>query len=331
MSKRPQALKAPSASNAIASPGFAERVLRGLEWTVLRRLDGLLHGDYETFFRGFGLDLAELREYQLDDDVRYMDWNVTARLATPYVRVYREDREVTVWFLMDMSGSTDFGSPVKKRSIGTQFAAVMARLLTRHGNRVGTILYGDHVDTVVAPGSGRRHTLHILHKMLCRPQLSEGTATDLSELLKAALPMLQRRSVIFLVSDFISAPGWTKPLAQLADRHEIVGVRLFEPLERHLPDLGMLTLRDAETGEQLFVDTHDRAFRDRFASGAERHERQLRSAFANTGIDVLELSTDDDLVDAILRFSDLRRQRKWLATGGKLSAHLRGRRDVFMA
>ena len=127
---------------------------------MIRRLDGQLHGDYRTLFRGFGLDLADLREYQYHDDVRYIDWNVTARLMTPYVRVYNEDREVTAWFLLDLSPSVDFGSQVKKRSVATEFVTVLARLLSRHGNRVGALFYGDKVDMVIPPRSGRRHGLH---------------------------------------------------------------------------------------------------------------------------------------------------------------------------
>src|SRR6266536_1953357 len=129
---------------ALSQPASAEHILRRLEWTVIRRLDGLLHGDYQTLFRGFGLDLADLREYQYHDDVRYIDWNVTARLSTPYVREYHEDREVTAWFLLDLSPSVDFGSrDVKKESASIEFVTVLARLLTRHGNRVGAMFYGD--------------------------------------------------------------------------------------------------------------------------------------------------------------------------------------------
>ena len=309
----------------------AEHILRRLEWTVIRRLDGLLHGDYRTLFRGFGLDLADLREYQYHDDVRYIDWNVTARLQTPYVRVYNEDREVTAWFLLDLSPSVDFGSQVKKRSVSSEFVAVLARLLTRHGNRVGALLYGDNVDTVIPARSGRRHALHILHKMLSRPEPSRSSATNLGDLLRTALRVMPRRSLVFLVSDFISAPGWAKPLAHLAQRHEIIAVRLYDPLEMELPDLGLLTMRDAETGEQLFVDTHDRAFRKRFTALAERREQELRSAFSQATVDALELSTNDKLVDAILRFADLRKRRSQLATGGNLPQHLRGSHDVLMA
>jgi uncharacterized protein (DUF58 family) len=309
----------------------AEDILRRLEWTVIRRLDGLLYGDYHTLFRGFGLDLAELREYQYHDDVRYIDWNVTARLQTPYVRVYNEDREITAWFLLDLSPSVDFGSQVKKRSVSSEFVAVLARLLTRHGNRVGALFYGDSVDTVIPARSGRRHALHILHGILSRPAPSRSAATNLGELLQTALRVIQRRSLVFIVSDFISAPGWAKPLAHLALRHEITAVRLYDPLEMDLPDLGLLVMRDAETGEQLFVDTHDRAFRKRFAALAERREQELRSAFGQAGVDVLELSTDGDLIDAILRFADLRKRRSQLAAGGSLPHHLRGRHEVSMA
>ena len=309
----------------------AENILRRLEWTVLRRLDGLLHGDYQTLFRGFGLDLADLREYQYHDDVRYIDWNVTARLQTPYVRVYNEDREVTAWFLLDLSPSVDFGAHVEKRSVSTEFVGLLARLLTRHGNRVGALLYGYHVDKVIPARSGRRHALHILHSMLSRPQPSASAPTDLSEFFATALRLMRRRSLVFVVSDFISAPGWAKPLALLAQRHEIVAVRLYDPLEMALPDLGLVALRDAETGEQLFVDTHDRAFRKRFAALAERREQELRRAFQQAGIDALELSTNDDLVDAILRFADLRKRRSQLAAGGNLPKHLRGSHDFSMA
>src|SRR5207249_1397457 len=271
----------------------AEAIVRRLEWTVIRRLDGLLHGDYQTLFRGFGLDLADLREYQYHDDVRYIDWNVTARLMTPYVRVYNEDREVTAWFLLDLSPSVNFGSNVKKRSVSTELVTVLARLLTRHGNRVGALFYGDRVDTVIPARSGRRHAIHILHRMLSRPERSRSAATNLRDFLQTAFRVMQRRSLVFIVSDFISAPGWAEPLAHLAQRHEIVAVRLYDPLEMELPDLGLLVMRDAEIGEQLFVDTHDRAFRKRFAAAAERREKELRSAFRRAGVDALELSTHE--------------------------------------
>ena len=308
--------------------GEAERILRRLEWTILRRLDGLLHGDYRTLMRGFGLDLADLREYQYHDDVRHIDWNVTARLQTPYVREYNEDREVTAWFLLDLSPSVDFGShQIKKRALSTEFVTLLARILTRHGNRVGALFYGGNVDTVIPARSGRRHVLHILTRMLARPELARSPATNLKDFLQTAFEVMPRRSVVFIVSDFISTPGWGPPLAHLAQRHEIVAVRLYDPLEMELPDLGMLTIQDAETGEQLFVDTHDRGFRRRFAQAAESRETALRRAFREAGVDALELATDGNLVDAILRFADLRKRRSQLAAGGSLPAHLTARAD----
>ncbi len=299
-----------------------EQILRRLEWTVIRRLDGMLHGDYRTLFRGTGLDLADLREYQYHDDVRHIDWNVTARMQTPYVREYHEDREVTAWFLLDLSPSVDFGSQTKKRSISTEFITVLARLLTRQGNRVGALFYGDHVDTVIPARSGRRHVLSVLHKLLTRPEMLRSDGTDLREFLRTAFQVMRRRSIVFIVSDFFSEPGWAEPLAHLSRRHEVVAVRLYDPLERELPDMGMLVMQDSETGEQLFVDTHDKGFRKRFASVAERRERELRHALARAGVDCLELATDGDLVDALMRFADLRKRRSRLAAGGSLPRHL---------
>jgi uncharacterized protein (DUF58 family) len=309
-----------------------EKILRRLEWTVIRRLDGLLHGDYRTLFRGFGVDLADLREYQYHDDVRYIDWNVTARLQTPYVRVYNEDREVTAWFLLDLSPSVSFGSrDVKKRTVAIEFVTVLARLLTRHGNRVGALFYGDRVDTVIPARGGRRHALHILYGMLSRPEPSRSAATNLQDLLKTAVQLIRRRSLVFLVSDFISVPGWAEPLKHLAQRHEIVAVRLYDPLEMQLPDLGLVVIQDAETGEQVWVDTRDRGFRKRFGAAARQREKELRSALHQAGVDALELSTDGDLVDAILRFADLRRHRSRWAQGGSLPKHLEGSHDLSVA
>jgi uncharacterized protein (DUF58 family) len=300
-----------------------ERILRRLEWTVIRRLDGMLHGDYRTLFRGYGLDLADLREYQYHDDVRHIDWNVTARLQTPYVREFNEEREVAAWFLLDLSPSVDFGSEqVKKRAVSTEFVTVLARLLTRHGNRVGAMFYGVEVDTVIPTRSGRRHVLHLLHGMLNRPEIRQSAPTSLNDLLRPAYDIVRRRSLVFVVSDFISRPGWAETLAHLARRHEVIAVRLYDPLEMELPDLGLLVIQDSESGEQIFVDTHDKGFRKRFAELAVKREEELRTAFRRAGVDALELATDDDLADAIMRFADLRKRRSQLATGGGIPRHI---------
>ena len=320
---------------AANAPLSAEALLKRLEWTVIRRLDGLLQGDYRTLFRGAGLDLADLREYQHHDDVRHIDWNVTARLQQPYVRQFTEDREMTAWFLVDLSASVDFGSnELTKRTVAREFVGVLARLLTRHGNRVGALLYGTEVDTVLPPGNGRVHVLNLLRRIGTRPEQTRTGATQLGDLLVAALGIVKRRSSIFVISDFISAPGWEKALAQLAMRHEVTAVRLFDPLEMELPDIGLVTMRDAESGEQLVVDTHDRGFRARFAAAAERRETALLEGLARAGVDTLELATDDDLMDSILRFADLRKQRSRLANWSgkpgraKVGAHLSSRAGV---
>ncbi len=301
----------------------AEQLLKRLEWTVLRRLDGLLQGDYRTLLRGTGMDLADLREYQHHDDVRHIDWNVTARLEIPHVRVFTEDREMSAWFLLDLSPSMDFGSgEQRKRYVSAEFVAVLARMLTRHGNRVGAMLYGSGVDTVVPARGGRHHVLHLIHKLQTRPEAAQAGPTKLHELLESGANMIKRRSTIFVVSDFISETGWEKPLGLLAQRHEVVAVRLLDPLELELPDLGLIPIRDAETGEQLLVDTHDAGFRKRFARIAAQRESDLRQSLVRAGVDALELSTDDDLVNALMRFTDLRKRRS-RASAGAMPAHLK--------
>jgi uncharacterized protein (DUF58 family) len=293
----------------------ADALLRQLEWTVIRRLDGLLQGDYRTLFRGAGVDLADLREYQLHDDVRHIDWNVTARLQTPYVRQFLEDRDLTAWFLLDLSGSVDFGSgDVTKLAVSTGFVATLARVITRHGNRAGALLYGSRVDTVLPPRSSRAHVLELLARMQAprpkpRPGQPAGGGTSLAELLQLADGVMTRRSLVFVVSDFISTPGWQPALARLSRRHEVVAVRLWDPMEMTLPDVGLVTVEDAETGEQLFIDAADPAFRERYATIAEQQEAALFDSLARAGCDVIELATDDDLLQALLRLSDLRRQR----------------------
>jgi uncharacterized protein (DUF58 family) len=299
-------------------------LLRRLEWTVIRRLDGLLQGDYRTLFRGGGVDLADLREYQAHDDVRHIDWNVTARLQTPYVRQFLEDRDMTAWFLLDLSGSVDFGSAdTTKLAVSTGFVATLARVITRHGNRVGAVFYGQKVDAVLPPRTSRTHVLDLLQRMRKpRPPAEPGAATALADLLRTADGVMTRRSVVFVLSDFISQPGWQEALARLSRRHEVVAVRLWDPLEMDLPDVGLVTVEDAETGEQLFIDASDPAFRERYAAIAQEQETALMDGLARSGADVVELATDDDLLQALLRLSDLRRQRARTAAPRRAPASL---------
>ena len=273
----------------------------------------MLQGDYRSLFRGNGIDLVDLREYQPGDDVRSIDWNVTARMDTPYVREYVEDREVTAWFLLDLSPSVDFGTVDTervKRTVLTDFVATLARLLTRRGNRVGAMFYGSTVERIIPARGGRDQVLRLIDDLLRHPRLANAPFTDLSPLLDAGQRTIKRRSLVFIVSDFISAPGWERPLSLLNRRHEVVAVRLLDPREIELPDVGALIMEDAETGEQLYVDTHDAAFRRRFRDAAERREAEMNGAFGRAGVEALSLSTDEDLVRAIVRMATIRRRRR---------------------
>jgi uncharacterized protein (DUF58 family) len=288
-----------------------ERILLRLDWQVIRRLDGLLQGDYRSLFYGYGVDFADLREYQPQDDIRYIDWNVTARMDTPYVRQYVEDREITAWFLLDLSPSVDFGPTENlKRTVLIDFVTTFARLLTRHGNRVGAIFYGNRIERVIPARGGKVHVLRLVNELLKQPQLRRAPFTDLTPLLEGALGTIKRRSLIFVISDFISAPGWARPLSLLNQRHEVLAIRLWDPSEVQLPDVGLVLMEDAETGEQLYVDTSDRKFRQRFEEAAHRREAELGQAFKQAGVDALSLSTQEDLIRAIVRFASLRERRR---------------------
>jgi len=292
-------------------PSDAERVLQRLDWTVIRKLDGILQGNYRTLFRGFGLELADLREYQLTDDVRTIDWYVTARLQTPYVRQYMEDREVTAWFLLDMSPSVDFGTvATDKRKLLVDFVGVLARLLTRHGNKVGALIFSGSIARTVPARGGRMHVLRLIRELQDQPRLPRAPQTDLSLLLESALRIIGRRSLLFVVSDFLSVKGWDKPLDMLTRKHEILAVRLSDPRESELPDVGAIVFEDAETGEQLFLDTHDRGFRHRFAEAARRRREDLDSLLARRGVELLSLSTEGDMAKEIVLFAIERKQRR---------------------
>ncbi|MCB0223986.1 MAG: DUF58 domain-containing protein [Anaerolineae bacterium] len=290
-----------------------ERILLRLDWEVIRRLDGLLQGDYRSLFYGYGVDFADLREYQPGDDIRYIDWNVTARMDSPYVRQYAEDREITAWFLLDLSPSMDFGtvpSQSLKRTVLIDFVTILARLLTRHGNRVGAIFYGSRIERTIPPRGGRLQVLRIINDLLKQPQLTQTPVTDLSSLLHGGLHTVKKRSLIFIISDFISAPGWERPLNLLSRRHDVLAIRLWDPREMELPDVGPIIIEDAETGEQLYVDTRDRRFRQRFQEAAQRRETELTETFKQAGVDALSLSTEEDLVRAIVRFATMRQRRR---------------------
>jgi uncharacterized protein (DUF58 family) len=288
----------------------AERLLHRLEWQVIRRLDGLLQGSHRTAFRGFGTDFLDLREYEPGDDVRHIDWNVTARMDTPFVRQYAEDRELTAWLLLDRSPSMGFG-PIDrpKELVLCELATTFARLLTRGGNRVGAILFDNEIEETLPPRSTRNQVL-ALTRNLMRPARSNGAITDLTGLLETAQGVIRRRSLVVLISDFITAPGWERPLLQLTERHEVVAIRLLDPREYELPDAGVIVVEDAETGEQLVVDSSDTEFRRRLREAGEHREAELRALTLRAGVDIYEVSTADDLVQALVRIIESRKWRR---------------------
>jgi uncharacterized protein (DUF58 family) len=299
--------------NTSTSARTPERILHRLDWQVIRRLDGYLQGDYRSLFYGSGVDFADLREYQPEDDIRYIDWNVSARMNTPYVRKYVEDREVIAWFLLDLSPSVDFGRvDNQKRTVLIDFVATLARLLTRHGNRVGAMMYGNtqSVQHTVPAKGGRNQVLRLINDLLKQPYLSKSSTTNLTPLFNNGLNAIKKRSLVFVISDFISQPGWENPLNLLSQRHEVIAIRLWDPREMELPDIGAIIMEDAETGEQLYVDTHDKKFRQRFREAASQREAMLTETFKRSGVDVLPLSTEEDLIRAIIRFATIRRQRR---------------------
>ena len=283
-----------------ATPALTpDRVLRRLEWQVIRRLDGRLQGDYRTLIRGQGTDFRDLREYEPGDDVRHVDWNVTARMDTVYVREFTEDRELTAWLLLDRSPSMGFG-PVDrtKERLLRDFTTTIARVLIRNGNRVGAILYDNDVSRTIPPRQGRNQVLLLLRDLL-GPVQATGAVTDLRRLLERAARVIKRRSLVVLVSDFISEPGWEQSLARLTQRHEVVAVRLFDPREYELPDAGLIAVQDAET-----------EFRHRLRRAGEERAIAVRDATRRAGVDLHVISTDDDLVEAFVRIVESRKRRR---------------------
>jgi uncharacterized protein (DUF58 family) len=322
------------------APLTPDRVLRRLEWHVIRRLDGRLQGEYGTTLRGHGTDYLDLRDYEYGDDVRHIDWNVSARMDSVFVREFTEDREVTGWLLIDRSASMTFG-PVErtKEEVGREVATTFAQLLVRGGNRVGAILYDNDVQRTIPPRQGRNQVLILLRELL-RPAPKSGLAggdggaarneravgsgrargnrgpggkgavTDLSGLLSLATRVIRRRSLVVIVSDFITEPGWEQPLRRLAARHEVVAVRLIDRREFELPDAGLIVVEDAETGEQLLIDTSDPILRRRLRAAGTEREQALQQATARAGVDLYTIATDDDLVLAFVRMAESRKRRR---------------------
>jgi uncharacterized protein (DUF58 family) len=278
------------------------RLLRRLEWRLGRRLDGRLQGAYRTVWHGDGIDFTDLRAYVPEDDVRHIDWNVTARLDEPYVRQYTEDRELTAWLVVDRSASMRFGGRQGKESVATELAVGLGRLVSQGGNRVGAILYDNGRHLVIPPRTGRDQVLRIAHELMREPEkAAKGQVTDLGGMFKlAATTTARRRSLVFVMSDFIGDPGWDRPLAMLTHRHEVVVIRVTDPAEAELPDVGLILVEDAETGEQLLVDTSDPLLRGRLADQVGAREAELAGSMRRAGIDPHHVTTDQDLLAALV-------------------------------
>ena len=299
---------APVQTTVSATP---EGILHRLDWKVIRRLDGLLQGDYRTLFYGAGTDFTDLREYQPLDDIRHIDWNVTARMNSPYVRQYVEDRDITAWFLLDLSPSMGFGPTERsKQLVLLDIVATLARLLTRNGNQVGAILYNSHLDKTIPPRSGRNQVLRLIRELLNANDKPKGRTTDLNELLNAGLYTLKRRSLVFLISDFFSEPNWERPLTLLNQRNELIAIRLWDARELELPDAGLIVVEDSETEEQLYVDTSNPEFRRRFHEMIRKREETLHVNLKRAGVDFFSISTEENLVNAIVRMATQRKRRK---------------------
>ncbi|MEU8234253.1 DUF58 domain-containing protein [Actinoplanes sp. NPDC048967] len=280
-----------------------DRLLRRLEWQVVRRLDGRLQGAYRTLWHGAGTDFTDLRTYTPEDDVRHIDWNVTARLDEPFVRQYAEDRDMTAWLVLDRSASMRFGAAGHgKDSVSAELVVALARLLTQGGNRIGAILYDNRAHQVIPPRTGRNQILRLAHE-LTRPQpaTGPGATTDLAAMLRlAAATTSVRRSLVFVVSDFIGDPGWDRPLGMLTHRHEVVAVRIVDPAELELPDVGLVLVEDAETGEQLLVDSSDPLLRRRLAEQVGAHEQAVTEGMRRAGVRPHRITTDQDLLRALV-------------------------------
>ena len=291
------------------TPEEAAHEVRRIEITTRHLVRDIVAGEYSSAFRGRGVEFAEVREYQPGDDVRTIDWNVTARLGATYVKRYLEERELSVLFLVDASASGRFGSRLRtKTELGAEVTAVLALAAARNNDRIGAIFFTDRVEYYLAPAKGRRHVLRLISDLLTFEPA--GAATDLGAALTELEPTLRRRAVIFLLSDFL-ATGHETVLARLARRHDVVGLQLVDPRERTLPAAGIVTLWDPETGAWRRVDTDAPAVRQHFARTAEAFDRGLAQTLRELNVDLLRLETGQSYAEPLLTFFRRRERMLW--------------------
>mgnify|MGYP005707406961 FL=1 len=271
-------------------------------------VNDLFAGDYHSAFKGRGMEFAEVREYLRGDDVRTIDWNVTARTGSPYVKVFDEEREQTVMLLVDASASGAFGSVQQmKGEVGVEISALLAFAAIKNNDRVGLLIFTDQVEVFIPPKKGRKHVLRVIRELLYfQPQ---GKRTSITSALDYLDRVLHRRSVVFLISDFIDE-DYERPLQLTRRRHDMVAVSIFDPRERALPDVGFINLQDAETGEQFLVDSSRREVRAYFAQQQEKEDQQKRALFRRNGIDEVSIDITKSYVDPLVRLFHERVRRR---------------------
>ena len=289
-------------------PAEVLRQIRRLRVRARRPVRTLLGGEYRSAFKGSGLSFEEVREYQPGDDVRGIDWNVTARTGRPFVKRYAEERELTVLLVMDLSASQRFGTgAATKRSAAAELAAVLALTAVAHTDRVGLVGFTDRVEVAVPPGKGPRHALRVLRAVLFHEPAGRGT--DLSVALDHLAKAYRRRAVAFLFSDFLAA-GFDRPFRRAARRHDLIAVRTADPLEGRWPAAGLVTLEDAETGRQALIDSGSERFRTAFAGRAAERRAGFSRLCRAAEVDLVECGTDGRHFDALLRFFRRRDRRR---------------------
>ncbi len=281
--------------------------VRRVEISTRGLVNEIFSGEYHSVFKGRGMNFAEVREYHYGDDIRNIDWNVTARTGAPFVKVFDEERELTVMLVVDVSASGDFGSRARmKGEIAVEICAVLAFSAITNNDKVGLIIFSDRIEKFVPPRKGRSHVLRVLRELLYhRP---EGRGTDVAGALEYLARVVRRRAVVFVVSDFL-ATGYRKALTVAGRRHDTIVIRLGDLRERELPAVGYIELEDAETGEQYTVNLSDRAFRAAFDGDVTEAQTAREREFRKTGVDVIEISTDRPYADRLMRFFRQRAKR----------------------
>ena len=288
-------------------PSEILKKVRYVEISTRGLVNDVFSGEYHSVFKGRGISFAEVREYHYGDDVRNIDWNVTARTGHPFVKVFEEERELTVMLLVDVSASGDFGSRVRmKGEVAIEICALLAFSAIKNNDKVGLIIFSDRIEKFVPPRKGRRHVLRVLRELFYHKP--EGLQTNLSIPLEFLTRVLRRRAVVFVVSDFMDY-GFEKLLAVTGRRHDVIAIRTGDPREDELPPLGYMEFSDPETGEQIVVNTSQRAFRASYAHiGVAERERQDR-AFRRGRVDVIDITTTEPYVRPLMRFFRERARR----------------------